>query len=116
MPAVASGKYSPGPDTTRTSLAHWFDQGIYRIRAFESSPTVCFDAKDSAFLVFHEIDFEPPASSFTGAVDGVSERCVLGLYTFKDAGGGLITARCDQVRFLKCYPPWLLCRLLEKRL
>jgi hypothetical protein len=33
-------------------LGHWFDQGTYRIRAFESSPSVCFDAKDSLFRVF----------------------------------------------------------------
>src|SRR5262249_53824454 len=64
MPAVASGKYSPGPDTTRTSLAHWFDQGIYRIRAFESSTTVCFDAKDSA---------NPPDSGGTPA--GCAQPC-----------------------------------------
>jgi hypothetical protein len=41
-PSVASGKYCPGPDTAKPSLARCSGQGIYRTGSLESPPECLF--------------------------------------------------------------------------
>jgi hypothetical protein len=47
MPSVASGKYSPGPDMAKFSLASYFWPGIYSFCPVLSWPFFANDAKDS---------------------------------------------------------------------
>src|SRR6267143_4056346 len=55
-PSVTSGKYRPGPDTAKPSLANWSGQGIYRICRLSHCQDASFDAKDSFDCSFRKRD------------------------------------------------------------